>query len=136
MTQPLPTQTEGVLAGQHVLLVEDHADTRELLHAALEHEGAIVTSADDAEDALGMIRAGRCDLIVTDFNLRNAGRNGAWLLERARATSQLNAVPAVAVTGRKDLEADLQRAGFAQVFVKPINFAELPKRLARLLKGR
>jgi CheY-like chemotaxis protein len=42
----------GRLSGIRVLVVEDHADTRELVKVVLSHAGAIVTTVASARQAL------------------------------------------------------------------------------------
>jgi CheY-like chemotaxis protein len=126
----------GVLHGRHVLVIEDHEDTRRLWRTALEFAGAHVSEADEAERGLALVRTTGCDVILCDFNLRNDGRNGAWLLERVRMSAFLRRVPVVALTGRTELEADLVRAGFDVVLVKPVHPFDVVMHVATLLDRR
>ena len=45
------------LAGVRVLVVKDHEDSRDILQQALTHEGALVSTAASAREALAQIAA-------------------------------------------------------------------------------
>ena len=126
--------TTAPLAGRHVLIVDDDEDTRELLRAAIELEGGRVAEASDAEHAIAVLQGTHFDVVVADFHLGDAERNGPWLLQQARAAG--SPVPFIAITGRKDLEAELLRTGFALVLIKPVDPFDVPARLAMLLAQR
>ena len=129
----MDTPRVRLLRGRHVLVVEDHEDTRHLMHVVLENEGAVVTEAEDAEQAFVFAGAGPCDVAITDVSLGRHDRSGVWLLDRFRDSPGLAAVPVVAVTGHKELEAQLNQLGFDAVLIKPVDPLELPERVAHLL---
>jgi signal transduction histidine kinase len=85
------------LAGRRVLLVEDEVAVRALARRFLERAGALVVTAADGSEALGLAdeEAGRIDLLVTDLML--PGANGARVAERFQALSP--ALPVLFLTG-------------------------------------
>jgi CheY-like chemotaxis protein len=126
----------GLLEGCHVLVVEGDAETRSLLHAILEHEGARVSDADDAERALALILTAPCDLILTDIALGSARRDGVWLRDHVRAIPRLASVRVVALTAQKERRGQLSNLGFDSVVLKPINPDALAAQLANVLRVR
>jgi len=50
-----------------VLVIEDHADTLELIRTILTHAGHDVSMADDGEDGLRRYRRDRPDVVVVDL---------------------------------------------------------------------
>ncbi len=114
-----------------LLLVEDNADTRTLLAAALQSAGYRVAAAASGEEALALLGTARPDLLLSDIGL--PGMSGYEFLRRARAIEGMARVPAFAVTAR-DLDEDVQRArdaGFEGHFVKPVD----PRALDRAIRA-
>ena len=115
----------GVLAGVHVLLVEDEPDSRELLKAAMEYAGALVTEASSARAAVSVLRSITPDVLVSDIVM--AHEDGFWLLREVRALERGARIPAVAVTALGGA-ADRRRiveAGFQAQLTKPVDPWEL-----------
>jgi CheY-like chemotaxis protein len=104
----------GLLTGIRVLLVEDHADTREILHQVLAHEGALVTAATSAREAIGKVAL--VDIVVTDVAM--PGESGVWL--SGQVVRSPRRVPIIAVTGFAD-DAEVTAAPFARVLRKPVD---------------
>jgi PAS domain S-box-containing protein len=122
------------LAGVRVLLVEDHPDTAELLHAVLGSRGAEVQVASSVAEALVTLAEREYDVLVSDIGMPDG--TGYELVrcvhERARAAGR-PPVPAVAVTafaGSEDRERALA-AGFSEYAAKPIEPATLVDTIAR-----
>lgn len=59
-----------------LLLVDDDLDTRALMEGVLGREGIQVTCAASAEEALDLLAAEPCDLVLTDVKLGQAGAPG------------------------------------------------------------
>ena len=113
-----PSQAERL----RILLVEDHADTAQMLARLLESIGYAVEIATSGDDALRRIETGTFDLFVSDIGLPDMA--GHELMRRVRECSSL---PGIAVSGygmdedvRKSLEA-----GFGEHLTKPVNLAAL-----------
>ena len=60
-----------------ILYVEDDDDIRDTMTMLLEHEGYVVTSVQNAEDALRDLARDHFDLLLTDYQL--PAENAAWL---------------------------------------------------------
>jgi len=79
-----------------VLLVEDHADTRQMYAEFLGMEFEVIT-ATDGEDALRRMRTDVPHLIVTDLSL--PGMDGFELITRVRADAKLQSIPIICLSG-------------------------------------
>ena len=113
-----------------ILVVEDHADARELIAAVLESAGARVLVASSAEDAIEQVRRIRPDVLVTDLGL--PGEDGYGLLRRFQALHP--DVPAIALTAYARA-SDRERAlasGFHRYLIKPIEPSELVEQIASI----
>jgi CheY-like chemotaxis protein len=115
-----------------VLIAEDNAVNRELLHELLEMRGYAVIEACDGEDALRKIAATRPDILMLDLNMPIL--DGFATLRRIREDPQSTSLPVLAVTAyamRGDRERILD-SGFDGYLSKPIGPAELERELQRL----
>ena len=120
------------LTGRTILVVEDHADARELIAAVLESAGARVLLASSAEDALDQVGRIRPDVLLTDLGL--PGEDGYRLLRRFQVLHP--DAPAVALTAYAR-STDRERAlahGFHRYLVKPIEPSELVDQLASIFR--
>lgn len=79
-----------------ILLVEDHQDTR-LMYAEFLAGVFDVATAADGEEALGLMRGHRPDLLITDLSL--PGIDGFSLIARIRQDSALGSVPIICLSG-------------------------------------
>jgi|SRR5690349_5830810 CheY-like chemotaxis protein len=120
-----PIVPSELLAGIHVLVVEDNVDARELFKTILEYAGALVTVAAGAETALRMCEQILPDVILTDIAM--PGRDGFWLVGQLRSRGDgQRPIPAIAVTGQGHATAGrYTEAGFIEVLRKPIDPWEL-----------
>ncbi|HUF93685.1 MAG TPA: ATP-binding protein, partial [Candidatus Limnocylindria bacterium] len=84
------------LDGVRVLVVDDHADGRELVSMVLERCGARTRTAGSAAEALKALAQEPVDVLLTDLGM--PGADGYDLLRRVRARSGGDAVRAVALT--------------------------------------
>jgi signal transduction histidine kinase len=121
---PTPVGTTAVrLDGIKVLVVDDEADGRELVMAALRLRGAGVTSADSAESGLSLLDEIRPGVLVSDLGMPRV--DGLDLIRAIRRRSPENGghTAAVAVSAHARDE-DRQRAldaGFDQYLSKPLS---------------
>lgn len=115
------------LAGMRVLLVEDEADTRELLRVALRQAGADVVDAASAQGGLDAVRSNPFDVIVCDIGMPH--EDGFSLIRKIRALpiNLGSRTPAVALTAYASREDRLNalRAGFQMHMSKPVDIGEL-----------
>ena len=113
----------------HVLLVEDHEDTRNVIHQLITRWGHTVTTAGTVAQARGAIAVESFDLLLSDITLPDGSG-----LEVVAALRERSNVPAVAMSGH-GMEADLSRArsaGFTENIVKPVGTDALRELLARV----
>jgi CheY-like chemotaxis protein len=108
------------LVGLHVLIVDDHDDSREVLSTVLRVCGARVSQASSARVALRMVLEGaRPDVVVTDLQMPN--EDGYWLL-REIVTHLGHRIPVVAITGNKEYtRRRALSAGFSEHVPKPVD---------------
>ena len=128
--------SHGMLAGHHILVVDDDEELRELVRAALEMEGARVSEADGVRNAVDLAERMPCHAVITDITMGRSRRDGIRLLHRFQASPALAGVPVVAMTGCKALQDDLSERGFARVLIKPFQVMDLPATLRDLLGSR
>jgi CheY-like chemotaxis protein len=117
-----------------ILVVEDHADSREVLRQFLESLGAEVLLAGDGIEALGILEARIPDIVLTD--IRMPRMDGVQLAQRMQRDVRWARVPMIAVTAY-NTPADLQttlEAGFDGHVEKPINFDGLLTTVSRLMR--
>jgi DNA-binding response OmpR family regulator len=127
--------TEGLLAGHHVLVVDDDEELRRVVRVALEMEGARVSEADGVRRAVDLAERLPCDAVLTDITMGPTRRDGVRLLHRFRAAPALAKVPVIAMTGCKALRPELGERGFDLVVIKPFDVFDLPAAIRGLLRG-
>ncbi|HYH97198.1 response regulator, partial [Hyalangium sp.] len=115
------------LAGKHVLLVDDEADTREMLQDMLESCGVRVSVAASAAEGLEVLKRSRPDVLVSDIGM--PGEDGYTFIQKVRQLppSEGGLTPAVALTAYARWEDRRQAlvAGFTQHVSKPVEPTEL-----------
>jgi CheY-like chemotaxis protein len=128
----------SLLIGTHVLVVDDDEDARHLLHAFLEHHGALVTLAGDAVEALLALQRVKVHVIVSDLAM--PGIDGHELLRRTRRLpSQVSRpTPAIALTSYDSAEHRRRAidAGFDAYLARPLDPDALVGVIARLVSAR
>ncbi|HJY31010.1 MAG TPA: response regulator [Pyrinomonadaceae bacterium] len=113
------------LQGIDVLIVEDSPDTLLLLSTLFRREGASVTTARSAAEALQSASTKRPNLIVSDIGMPDV--DGYELLEQLRVLPGLADVPAIAISGYAS-EEDRERAlsvGYLALVPKPVDIDTL-----------
>ncbi|HEY9881779.1 MAG TPA: PAS domain S-box protein [Leptolyngbyaceae cyanobacterium] len=129
---PIDANTK-ILAGQHILVVDDEADTRDYLSFVLRQAGAIVTLVESAQEALQVLAHSSPSVIVSDIGMPKM--DGYELMRQVRTTlTEQSHIPAIAITAYAG-EADQRRAleaGFQQHIAKPVDPALLIRAVAAL----
>lgn len=120
-----PPRREGL----RLLLVEDHADTREVLARLLSRRGYHVKSARNAQEARACSREGTFDLLVSDIALPDC--TGCELLEELNANHGLRGIAMSGFGSDADL-AQSKKAGFLEHLIKPIDANALDAAIQRL----
>ena len=126
------------LDGVKVMVVEDEADTREMLRVALEGYGASVVVAASAADALEQIVHDKPELLLSDIGLPNV--DGYQLLSTIRSDlpEEVRDIPAVALTAFAggDHPDKAKRVGYQAHITKPVAIPDLISILAKVIKDR
>jgi signal transduction histidine kinase/ActR/RegA family two-component response regulator len=134
--RPVPAKAASAVEGLNVLLVDDEADTREMLPIVLSQFGVRVTAASSAAEALDALEHSRIDLLVADIGM--PGEDGYSLIGKVRSLNGRNgSLPAIALTAYA-AEPDRQKAlaaGFQLHLAKPVETNELVSALAALASG-
>jgi two-component system CheB/CheR fusion protein len=107
-----------------LLLVEDHADSAELLAELLTSRGHTVRIAGTASDALARAAEETFDLVVSDVGLPDA--SGYELMQQLRDRFALKGI---ALTGTRETDR-VKAAGFVAFLSKPIALRTLEQTLA------
>jgi CheY-like chemotaxis protein len=113
------------LEGLDILIVEDSPDTLLLLSTMFSREGANVTTAASASQALQSAAMKRPHIIVSDIGMPET--DGYQLLEQLRLLPGLSDVPAIAISGYAS-EEDRERAlsvGYLALVPKPVDIDAL-----------
>jgi two-component system, chemotaxis family, CheB/CheR fusion protein len=119
-------------AGTTVVVVEDNADSREMLCTMLTHTGLSCYGAADGWAALRLIDEVSPEIVLLDVGL--PGMDGLEVARRVRANPRHRGVRLIALTGygqASDRQAT-REAGFDYHLVKPVQPEELLAVLAHL----
>ncbi|HZI89522.1 MAG TPA: PAS domain S-box protein, partial [Candidatus Polarisedimenticolia bacterium] len=141
--RPLPTEKQDgealshriSLAGVAVLVVEDEADTRDLIRRVLESHEADVFLAATAAEAMEVLTAARPHILISDIGLPET--DGYELMRRVRMSGTPQAsLPAIALTAfaRSEDRMRALRAGYQTHVAKPVEPAELVATVASLME--
>lgn len=120
-----------MIASDVAVVIEDDADVRDLLAAALLQSGFEVHSASAGHEGVGVVRDQRADLVILDVGLPDI--DGFEVLRRIR---QFSNAYVVMVTGRTE-EPDLLtalHAGADDYITKPFRAREMRARIAALMR--
>ncbi|MBD1821084.1 response regulator [Cyanobacteria bacterium FACHB-DQ100] len=109
----------------NIFVVDDDPDTRDLLRFMLEDEGANVTVATNAKEALSLLEKELPTILVSDVAMPEM--DGFQLIGLVRELPQGAELPAIALTAYAREEDRLQaiNAGFNDYLTKPIDPVEL-----------
>ena len=114
----------------HVLLVEDHADTRSMLSKLLTSFGCIVTAASSVKEAVDAAEKQSFDLLLSDIGLPDGSG-----IDVMKHMARYN-VRGIALSGF-GRDEDLRRsreAGFEQHLTKPINVQALQAVIRKVVR--
>jgi signal transduction histidine kinase/DNA-binding response OmpR family regulator len=124
------------LEGVRVLIIDDDADSCEMLTFALGLLGAETKCSASVSDAFTSLAERTPDIILTDINM--PGEDGYSFINKLRSMPAENGsgTPAIAVTAmaRPEDSERVLSAGFQIHLPKPIDIAELSEAIVRLVK--
>lgn len=115
----------------HILVVDDHADIRDLLKRFLEQHGFKVTCARDGKEMKRLMEHGHFTLLVLDLMM--PGDDGLTLCRDLRARSSIPVVMLTAMGEEMDRIIGLEM-GADDYLAKPFNPRELLARIKAVLR--
>lgn len=118
-----------------VLVVEDEADSMELVQGLLNHYGINCLGVTTGEEAIRALDSMSPSLIILDLAL--PGVDGWGVLKKVRTHKKLANVPCVAITAFHTAELTDQaiKAGFDAYFPKPIDATSFVRELEMIVEG-
>ena len=118
-----------------ILIVDDFSTMRRIIKNLLHDLGFNNTQeADDGLTALPMLRSGKFDFLVTDWNM--PGMQGIDLLKEVRADPNLAHLPVLMVTAEQKREqiVEAAQAGVNGYIVKPFTAQTLKEKLEKIFE--
>ncbi len=127
-------QSDATSLPADILVVDDHAETRELLDAHLANAGYRVLTAKSGPEALDAVAAHPPDLILLDVMM--PGMDGYEVCRRLKSDERTAFIPIIILTALHDFELRLQgiELGADEFLSKPFNHPELLTRVRSLLR--
>ena len=119
----------------NILIVDDFSTMRRIIKNLLRDLGFNNTSeADDGQTALPMLKSGKFDFLVTDWNM--PGMDGLSLLKAVRADERLSSMPVLMVTAEAKREQIVvaAEAGVNGYVVKPFTAITLKEKIERIFE--
>src|SRR3989338_3858197 len=118
-----------------ILVVDDFSTMRRIVRNLLKELG--FTNVDEAEDgavALGKLKGGGFEFVVSDWNMPNM--DGLTLLQSVRADPALRHLPFLMITAeaKKENIIAAAQAGASGYIVKPFTAATLNDKLAKIFE--
>jgi len=116
-----------------ILVVDDFSTMRRIVKNLLGELGfSHVDDADDGLTALPMLKTGRYDFLVTDWNM--PGMRGIDLLKAVRAEPSIGKIPVLMVTAasRRDQIVFAAEAGVNGYVVKPFTAVTLQQKIDKI----
>jgi DNA-binding response OmpR family regulator len=102
----------------HILIVEDHEDTRKYLRLYLEQSGHAALCASTIKQAVECMNTSPCDVVLSDIGLRDG--SGWELLSELKLSRPIYAI-AMSGFGTNADEHRSKAAGYRHHLVKPID---------------
>lgn len=119
---------------QHVLVVDDEPDIRELLHLTLSRMGLDVTTAEDLGHARRALKSGAFSFCLTDMRLPDG--NGLDLVEEVSENHPNLPIAVITAHGKIEDAVYALKIGAFDFVSKPVDLAALRKLVNTALKIR
>lgn len=128
-------QSQELMEGLRVLVVDDVLDSRDLLEMFLKQKKAEVLAVSSARDALNKLKGFPAELIISDVCMPE--EDGYWLIERLKTINKesIGYIPAIAVTAaaKEEDRRKLISAGYDGYLSKPFIFEDLSVLITKIL---
>lgn len=121
-------------SSMNILVVDDFSTMRRIIKNLLHDLGyQNVSEADDGNTALPMLRTGKFDFLITDWNM--PGMPGLELLKQVRADSALGKMPVLMLTAEAKREqiVEAAQAGVSGYVIKPFTAVTLKEKIDKIL---
>lgn len=121
--------------GMSILVVDDFPTMRRIVRSLLKELGFTnVEEAEDGQEALGKLKAGSFDFVVSDWNMPNL--DGLEMLKQIRADEAMKSLPVLMVTAeaKKDNIVAAAQAGANGYIVKPFTAVTLEEKLNKIFE--
>lgn len=118
-----------------ILVVDDFPTMRRIVRGLLKELGFTnVDEAEDGQDALGKLRGGQFEFVISDWNMPNL--DGLDMLKQIRADDALKATPVLMITAeaKKENIIAAAQAGANGYIVKPFTAVTLEEKLNKILE--
>jgi putative nucleotidyltransferase with HDIG domain len=120
--------------GPRILIVDDEANIRRLLHVKLARQGCDCEEAGSATEALDKMKAHAADLVMLDMKM--PGRSGMDLLTELKADYPDTAVIMATAVAEANLAIQCMRLGADDYITKPFNLDEVVLGVQKTLEKR
>lgn len=118
---------------QRILVIDDEAEVRQLVHDVLVRASYTVDTSDDPSEIVASLLVGRYDLITIDLKMPEM--DGQDVAELAKAVDQK--IPVVVISGflTPDLRRHLEGIGIRHFIAKPFKPSDLLASVRDALSG-
>lgn len=124
-------QTASHIQGKRVLIIDDHAKSREVLRRMVESWGMIAEEAANATQAVELVRSVSFDVALVDFSLPEM--NGIELTRILQKLPGATSLPCALLGSKSTLDEAATESRFAFRLVKPIRESSLLQQISDLL---
>jgi CheY-like chemotaxis protein len=116
-----------------ILVVDDEKDVVLVLLRRLKTQGYDAVSAGNGDEALGLVRKNRFDLIILDIMM--PGMDGTELARILKDDPKTKNIPLIFLSalGVKQSDTGFVKAGSDIIFSKPYEFSDLAGKIEELL---
>ncbi len=118
-----------------ILIVDDYSTMRRIIKNLMRELGfSNLDEADDGTTALPMLKSGRFDFLITDWNM--PGMTGIDLLSEVRNDPELTSMPVLMVTAQAKKEEIVRaaQAGVNGYVVKPFTAETLKEKINKIFE--
>jgi CheY-like chemotaxis protein len=125
--------SEGGKVSQKLLLADDSITIQKVVELILADEDFEIKSANNGEEALGLVSSFRPDVILADIEMPKM--NGYQLCERLKQNPSTNSIPVILLTGAfEPIDEELAKQVKADDFIiKPFESQELISKINAVL---
>ncbi len=127
---PIHTVAGGRLKGVTILLIDDDAEGRRLVHEVLRQAGAFVTATDSAEHALAELNHQRPDVVITDIAMPKM--DGYAFAREVLKRPDRGSMKMIALSAFPAGKVAAEESGFDDYLSKPIEPVVLIEAVARV----